>query len=169
MLLDWDAQDVGDCVEEIWLCHCHFSLPMRFKATCEDVMWIFSVWHWKPIHTCLSIPTYHHWNYVVWDSTLYCVLKSWVLIYQTWYHHWHHQCYVEELKQLKNQTPLRLVAKAWVRELISIIENFHFLPPLGGWLSYFGVFLIYAWHYCRQYCIQQIKHAITADNTAQPI
>ena len=46
-------------------------------------MSIFSVCIRKKINTWIYIPTYHHWNYVVCDSQLYCIFKSWVLVNQT--------------------------------------------------------------------------------------
>ena len=131
----------------------------------NNLMLIFAVWLRKPIHTWLPIPTYHHWNCVVCNSPSYRVFKSWLQVDQTCVNQCQHRCYIEEPKQLNHKLPTRWVAKARDWEISSLIENLHLLPPLGGWLSYFGVLYIYAWHYCRKYCIQQIKHDITAENT----
>ena len=38
---------------------------MCFKMICNDVMLIFYVWLDNTMNNCLSIPTYHHINYVV--------------------------------------------------------------------------------------------------------
>ena len=153
-LLDWEAQDVGDFVEGICLCRYHSFVPMCFKVTCYDVILIFYVWRRKQIHTCLSIPNYHHWNYFAWYSPLYRVLKSWVQVDQNCAHQFQHRYCVEEIKQFNRQLPPKWVAKSRGWDLIPVIENFHLIPTLGVWLSYFGVFL---WHYCRQYCIKQIN------------
>ena len=145
---------------------------MPFKVTCDDVILICSVLCINPIHTWLSIPNYHHWNYVVFDSPLYRVFNSWVQVDQTCSHQCQHRCYVRELKQFYHQISPRWVAEDRGWDLISLIANFHLLPPIGGWLSNFGVFnicmtllqkILYTtnkeWNYCRQYCIKQINQS----------
>ena len=138
---------------------------MHFKVKYDYFMLIFAVWSRNPIHACLSIPNYHHWNYVVRDSPLYWNFKIWVQVDYTCFHQCQHRCYVEELKQSSHQLPPRRLAKSRGWELISLIANFYLLPPLWAWLSLFGVFIYIcmtlmqtiihtknkAWHYCRKY------------------
>ena len=140
---------------------------MSFKVTCDKFMLIFSVWRRNPIHACLSIPNYHHSNYLVCDLPSYLVLKIWVQVGQICAHQCQHRCYVEELKHFNNQLLPRWVGEVRVWEIRSHIGNSHLLPPLEGWLSWFMMWYIYiyAWNYCIQYCIQQIKHEINAYNT----
>ena len=120
-------------------------------------MLIFAVCCRRPIHTCPYIPNYHHWKYVMCDSLSCCACKSWVQVHHTCAHQCQHRWCVEELIQFNHKLTLRWVAESRDRELSYIIANLHFVSPLGEWLFYFGVFLIHAWHYGRQYCIQQIN------------
>ena len=107
-----------------------FFKSTSFKVTCDYVMLIFSVWRRNPIHTCLSILTYHHWNYMVCNSPSYYIFKSWLQVNKTCAHQRHYRCYLEELKQFKHKLPPRWVVKARGLELSSIIANFHLLSPL---------------------------------------
>ena len=41
-------------------CAIEILVPMSFKVTCDDFVFIFMVWRRDPSHTCISIPTYYH-------------------------------------------------------------------------------------------------------------
>ena len=127
----------------------NFSVTMHFKVTCDDVMVIFAVWCWNQINTCLSIPNYHHWNYVLYYLPSYRVLKV--------------VCKLIRLSPTSANISLMLIKLnsstsnfSWCDWLkigsIAKISHSIFTPspsPLRMIILIWSVY-IYEWHNCRQ-------------------